>query len=136
MEACTFDAMQMAPNGLPLIDVDKCTGCGDCVRACPKGIIELYPINQHLIVQCKSLLAGDEALATCDVACTGCGICAADAPEGLITMKNNLPVINQNLLQLETKIATLRCPTGAITWVEEQQFPEIFIQLKKEKVVQ
>ncbi len=136
VEACTFDAMQMAPNGLPLIDVDKCTGCGDCVRACPKGIIELYPINQHLIVQCKSLLAGDEALATCDVACTGCGICAADAPEGLITMKNNLPVVNQNLLQLETKIATLRCPTGAITWVEEQQFPEIFLKIKHQKVTQ
>jgi len=131
--SCTFDAMFMAPNGLPMIDVEKCTGCGDCVRACPKGIIELYPISQHLIVQCKSLLAGDDALAVCEVACTGCGICAADAPEGLITMQHHLPIVHQDRLSLETELATLRCPTGAITWVEGQQFPELFYQLKTAK---
>ena len=130
VEACTFDAMFMAPNGLPMIDVEKCTGCGDCVRACPKGIIELLPISQHIVVQCKSLLAGDEALAVCDVACTGCGICAADAPEGLIEMKNNLPVVNSEKLNLESKLAVMRCPTGAITWIEGQQFPDIFYRIK------
>ncbi len=122
--ACTFDAIHMGSTGLPIVDAEKCTACGDCVEICPKGLFELMPINRHLVVQCKSLLEGDHALAVCDVACTGCGLCAADAPEGLITMQNNLPVINAEKLNEETEIATLRCPTKAIIWLEEQQFPE------------
>ena len=61
-------------------------------------------------------------LTDCRVACTGCGICAADAPEGLITMENNLPVIHPDKVDLQTELATLRCPTGAIQWVEGGQF--------------
>ncbi len=124
--ACTFDAITMASNGLPIVHFDKCTACGDCLIACPKDLFELQPASQHLIVQCKSLLAGDQATEFCKVACTGCGICAADAPEGLITMENNLPVIHLEKLELQTDIATLRCPTGAIVWIEDQQFKTIY----------
>ncbi len=119
---CTFDAIHMGPTGLPVVDVEKCTACGDCVEICPKGLFELMPITRHLLVQCKSLLEGDKALEVCQVACTGCGRCAADAPQGLIRMENNLPMINTDLLQMETEIAVLRCPTGAIIWLEGQQF--------------
>ncbi len=125
---CDFDAIKMSPTGLPFVNATKCTACGDCVEVCPKNLFELIPLNQHLIVQCKSVLEGDEILGLCEAACTACTRCAADAPEGLIEMKNNLPVINPEKLKLETDIATLRCPTGAITWVEEQQF-----KLKKEE---
>ena len=90
----------------------------------------LMPVNRHLVVQCKSALEGDEILEMCSVACTACSRCAADAPENLITMKNNLPVVNPELLDKETEIATLRCPTGAITWINEQQFAPV----QKEKV--
>lgn len=123
-EVCDFDAISMLPTGLPFVNASKCTSCGDCVDICPKDLFELIPINRHLIVQCKSVLEGDEILEMCQVACTACTRCAADAPEGLITMKNNLPVINNDLLEKETDIATMRCPTGAITWIEEQQFAE------------
>lgn len=124
--ACTFDAIAMSATGLPVVDLEKCTACGDCVKACPKGLFEIQPVSHHLVVQCKSILEGDEALALCKVACTGCGICAADAPEGLITMRNNLPVINDEFVDLQTEIATLRCPTGAIRWIEDQQFQDLF----------
>lgn len=123
--ACTFGAISMGPFGLPIVDYEKCTACNDCVEICPKGLFELMPINRHLVVQCKSLLEGDAALDLCQVACTGCGRCAADAPEGLISMVNNLPVINPDFANKETEIATLRCPTNAIIWLEGQQFPEI-----------
>jgi len=123
--ACTFDALRMAENGLPVVDFDLCTGCGDCVTACPKDLFEMYPVRRQLLVQCKSLLEGDQALEVCRVACTGCGICVSDAPDRLMRMENTLPVIDASQTNLETPIATYRCPTSAIAWVERQQFPEL-----------
>jgi RnfABCDGE-type electron transport complex B subunit len=129
-EVCDFDAIKMMPNGLPFVNATKCTACGDCVDICPKDLFELMPVNRHLVVQCKSALEGDEILEMCEAACTACSRCAADAPENLITMKNNLPVVNPEMLDKETEIATLRCPTGAIVWIEEQQFKPVV----KEKI--
>lgn len=119
-DVCDFDAITMAKTGLPMVDVEKCTACGDCVEICPKGLFEIMPVSRHLLVQCKSQLMGDSATALCKVACTGCGICAADAPEGLIEIRNGLAVVNPEKWQLETDIATFRCPTGAIVWIEEK----------------
>ena len=131
--SCTFDALQMAPNGLPVVDVDLCTACGDCVRACPKGLFQILPVAQHLLVQCRSLLEGDAAEALCKVACTGCTKCAADAPDGLITMENTLPVIHPELLEMQSPDVIRRCPTRAIVWIEEQQFEDLHAQMRWKK---
>lgn len=127
MDVCTFDAITMGPTGLPVVDVDKCTSCGDCVTICPKSLFVIVPLEQHLVVQCKSELEGDGILETCKVACTACGKCVADAPQGLLKMKNNLPVLNGELLHLQSPNATLRCPTGAIVWLEGQQFRDAML---------
>lgn len=121
-DVCDFDAIRMSPTGLPVVDADKCTACGDCVDICPKDLFELLPIEHKLLVQCKSELEGDEILDLCKVACTACGRCVADAPQGLLKMKKNLPVMNPELEQLQTPEATQRCPTGAIVWVDGNQF--------------
>ncbi len=122
--ACDFDAIVMNEHGLPVVDVELCTACGDCVDACPLGLFTILPLDNHLLVQCKSLLEGDAATEVCSVACNACGRCAADAPAGLIAMKNGLAVIDHGKAELETKNATARCPTGAIVWVEGAQFRE------------
>lgn len=119
--ACDFDAIHMNSNNIPVVDIYKCVACNDCVEICPKGLFVLMPVSRKLIVQCKSLLEGDEALARCSVACNACGRCAADAMPGVITMKNNLPVINYELNELTAPQATARCPTGAIVWLEEEK---------------
>ena len=121
---CDFDAIIMSPTGLPIVDAEKCTACGDCVEICPKDILVLKPLKQHLLVQCKSELEGDSMLEMCKVACTACGKCVADAPQGLLKMRKNLPEINPELLNLETPDTVKRCPTGAITWIEGQQFAQ------------
>ncbi len=121
---CDFDAIYMNDAALPVVIPDKCTACGDCVEACPLDLFVIMPLEQKLIVQCKNLVDGDEAEEACKVACTACGRCAADAAPGLIEMVNGLAVIDYSKNELASPDAIARCPTGAIVWVEGQQFAD------------
>lgn len=124
VRACTFDAMRMNPFRLPVVDVDKCTACGDCVVACPRELIDLMPLAHKLIVQCRAPLAAEAARRLCSAACDACERCAADAAPGLIRMRDNLPVVDYAAGGPAAPAATFRCPTGAIRWVEREQFIE------------
>lgn len=120
--SCGFDAISMGPTGLPVVDVAKCTACGDCVEACPLGLFTLLPLDAHLVVQCRSLLEGDAATGVCAVACNACGRCVADAAPGLIRIERGLAVIDYARIETVDAAAVARCPTGAIAWVEGAQF--------------
>jgi Na+-translocating ferredoxin:NAD+ oxidoreductase RNF subunit RnfB len=120
--ACTFDAIYMNEVGLPVVVPDKCTACGDCVKACPKDLFVVMPMAQRLLVQCKSLLEGEPAERVCRVACNACGKCVMDAAPGLIEIKSGLAVIDYTRNELAGPEATRRCPTGAIVWLEGAQF--------------
>jgi Na+-translocating ferredoxin:NAD+ oxidoreductase subunit B len=121
--SCTFDAITMNAQLLPVVDPDKCTACDDCVVACPLDLFVIMPLEHHLIVQCRNLLDGDAATDVCAVACNACGRCVLDAPAGLIEMRAGLAVIDYERVELENPAATARCPTGAIAWLEGAQFP-------------
>ena len=118
---CDFDAIRMNAHALPVVDEAQCTACGDCVEACPKDLFSIHPVSHRLWVACRSLEAGDELLADCEVACTACGRCAMDAP-GLITMTNNLPVVDYTRNHA-TQVPIQRCPTGAIVWLDPKSGP-------------
>jgi H+/Na+-translocating ferredoxin:NAD+ oxidoreductase subunit B len=122
VRSCTFDAMRMNEYGIPVIDVEKCTACGDCVEACPKDLLSIMPMDRHLLVQCRNLIAGDDALAECSVACTACGKCVMDAASGLISVASGVAVVNYTLNDLADAHAIDRCPTGAIVWLTGAQF--------------
>ncbi|MEX2284878.1 MAG: (Fe-S)-binding protein, partial [Gemmatimonadota bacterium] len=120
--SCTFGAIRMNANDLPVVDPELCTACNDCVEACPLNLFTLLPLEHKLLVQCRSLLEGEAATALCSVACNACGKCAVDASAGLIAMVSGLPVIDYTRIELATIDAIARCPTGAIAWVEGMQF--------------
>jgi electron transport complex protein RnfB len=121
---CDYDAIYMNAQGLPVVLPDKCTACGDCVEACPRDLFVVMPMDHKLLVQCKSLLEGDEAEALCKVACNGCGLCATDAAPELIHIIDGLAVVDYKLNDQANIKAIKRCPTGAIKWVEGQQFQQ------------
>ncbi len=42
IEVCPFDAISLNESyGIPVIDYDKCTGCGLCSKSCDYGIIKI-----------------------------------------------------------------------------------------------
>jgi Na+-translocating ferredoxin:NAD+ oxidoreductase RNF subunit RnfB len=120
--SCDFGAITMLPNGLPQVALALCTACGDCVDACPKGLFQIVPLDQKLLVQCRSLIEGDEALEACRVACTTCGKCVLDAAPGVVSIESGVAVVNYEKNMLADPSATRRCPTGAIVWLEGAQF--------------
>ncbi|MEO9477612.1 MAG: RnfABCDGE type electron transport complex subunit B [Cyclobacteriaceae bacterium] len=127
---CDFDAISMNEHSLPVVDLDKCTACGDCVEVCPKDLFSLQPISRRLWVNCRSLEAGDSVLDDCEVGCTACAKCSVDAPVNVIEMVNNLPVINYSENhQIRKPIE--RCATGAIVWFEEDGTPSRGKEAKK-----
>ncbi len=122
---CDFAAIAMGDTGLPVVDPAKCTACGDCVEACPKELFTLLPVDYHLLVQCKNLLGGDEALEQCKVACTACGKCVQDAAPGLISVASGVAVVDYGLNAQTDRHAVERCPTGAIIWLSGAQFARV-----------
>ncbi|MBT8764036.1 FAD-dependent oxidoreductase [Desulfohalobiaceae bacterium Ax17] len=62
---CRFEAISMGENGVPVIDQEKCTGCGKCVRTCPQNVLELTSALSMLF----RFNRGDDCLAPCQQAC-------------------------------------------------------------------
>ena len=94
VDSCEYDAMTMV-DGLPRIDYDNCVGCGACVRACPRNILEQIPfkVEQMLVVGCANHDPGRAVREVCKVGCIGCGLCARKQPD-VIHMENNLAIID------------------------------------------
>lgn len=124
VDVCNFDAIYIDEvTGLPVVDQDKCTACGACVKACPKFIIELRkkgPKGKRIFVSCVNKDKGGVAKKSCSVACIGCGKCVKTCPHDAITLENNLAYIDFNKCKLCRKCVEV-CPTNAI-W--EVHFPE------------
>ncbi len=123
--ACPFGAISMGTDGLPGVDDALCTGCGLCVKACPKVILELHPASQSVLVFCRSHDNPKVSRATCKNACLGCGICVrAIGTSGAIEMQDNLAVIrNAAAITAEFLPGLAKCPTHAIGSIGASQPP-------------
>ncbi len=121
-DVCDLDAIYMNSFDIPVVIPDRCTACNDCVEACPIDLFTIMPLDHKLLVQCMSLLEGEEAEALCSVACNACGRCVVDAASGVVEMVNGLAVVDYSKNDLARPEAIARCPTGAIVWLEGAQF--------------
>jgi electron transport complex protein RnfB len=98
---------------LPIIDSDKCTACGICVKECPRQVLELIPRSQLIYLACKTLDKGKTVKNVCKVGCIGCTLCVKVCPyEGAIEMDGNLPKINFEKCT-SCGICYNKCPTNS-----------------------
>ena len=115
--ACQFDAIHMnVETGLPEVDEERCTACGACTKACPRGIIELRkkgPKSRRVFVSCVNKDKGPAAMKACKAACIGCGKCARECKFEAITVEGNVAYIDADKCRLCKKCVEA-CPTKAI----------------------
>ena len=117
VDVCNFGAIKVNPvTGIAEIDPEKCTACGACVKACPKGIIELrkkWPKNRAVYVSCVSKDKGAVTMKACKAGCIACGKCVKVCAFDAIKVENGVAYIDSQKCKLCRKCVN-ECPTGAI----------------------
>lgn len=113
VDVCEFDAIYMGDDNLPHVIDEKCVGCGACVEACPKGIIELVPEDQNIIVACISNDAGKVVREVCKTGCIACRICEKNCPYNAIYVENNVAIVDYEKCT-SCGICVAKCPTKVI----------------------
>ena len=95
MARCAFGAISLA-DGIAHVDADKCTGCGMCEEACPRGIIHLLPRDKTIVVTCRNKAIGKLARLQCKTACVGCRRCERNCPSDAIHVVDGVAVIDES----------------------------------------
>lgn len=126
---CAFQAMVMNENGLPVIMEERCTACGQCVKACPRGIIQLTGEAYGVHIRCRSFAKGKEVRETCQVGCIGCRRCVKECPVQAIYVENNLAYIDYEKCIVCGKCSHV-CPMKTIV-VQEGKPPLQELELKE-----
>jgi electron transport complex protein RnfB len=113
--ACLFDAITVDEFGMRCVDKEKCTGCGACVKACPRKIPLLIPEKFCVFVRCSSKDKGPTAKVLCGSghSCIGCGLCSKKCPTQAITVASNLARIEYAKC-INCGQCAIVCPTKAI----------------------
>lgn len=131
-KACKFDAISVDDNGMRHVDISKCVGCGACVKACPRSIIMLVPINKHVSIKCSSKAKNPLAKQLCGTErpCIGCGLCSRKCPVQAITITNNLARIDYGKC-IDCGLCATVCPTKAIEDLKAGQHKKAEIEPEK-----
>lgn len=112
-KVCPFDAIDMSPDRLPVVDEEKCTGCRQCEINCPRFTIRVIPAKQKVHIRCNSIDKGALTKKNCDVGCIACNKCVKTCPIGAITMVDNLARIDPKICDGCQQCVSV-CPSDTI----------------------
>lgn len=97
VRACPFGAIAMDARGLPVIDLDLCTGCEVCTHECPRGKIGLLvmgPAEAPIVVRCNAHDKVKDRKAYCGSCCIACRKCEKVCPNDAIHVVDMLAIVD------------------------------------------
>ncbi len=112
VKVCQFDAIHVI-DGVAIVDKEKCTSCGLCVKECPNHLIELIPYNSGHFVRCNSNDKGKNVKSACSIGCIGCMMCTKVCESDAIHVENNLAYIDYSKC-IDCGKCAEKCPTKVI----------------------
>jgi len=119
VQVCKFDAISMdTENGLPVVDLAKCTGCRMCITECPQALIKpVITVQKGAMVLCsnRSSKVGPKI---CKVACIKCNLCVKNCPQQCIDLGTNLPVVDYSKCN-SCGACVEKCPTKILKIAEK-----------------
>lgn len=119
VSVCRFDALKMGPDGLPIVDYSKCTGCGMCKEECPQRLFTVLPRDQKGAIPLCSNRNPVKAnvLKNCKIGCIKCEACVRACQQLAITMQNGIPVVDYTKCT-SCNACVEKCPTKVFTLLE------------------
>lgn len=112
VSACKYDAIKLE-NGIASVVRERCTGCGECAKICPKKIIDMIPEHAIYAVGCSSQEKGAITKKECSTGCLGCKICVKVCEVGAISVNNNVAVIDYDKCT-GCGLCAQKCPVNII----------------------
>jgi 4Fe-4S ferredoxin len=69
------------------INMENCTGCNNCVVACPVGALELFTVDSHQKDKIYKVKDGKSVVLDFKAElCAGCGVCVEACPHDVIRL--------------------------------------------------
>jgi electron transport complex protein RnfB len=106
--ACPFDAIHMKDN-MPVIDPEACTGCGVCVKTCPKQVLQLLPKDAVAYVPCSNHDTGKAVTNVCKAGCVHCMACTRKAKDVVNMVKDRIEIDYDKLDEEMAKAGVWAC---------------------------
>lgn len=116
VSVCKFGAISVQ-NGVAVVDENKCTACGQCIKVCPKHIIGFVPKKAKLRVDCRNPETGKCVNSYCSNGCIGCKICEKNCPFDAIHVEHNYAIIDYDKCK-NCGICASKCPRKVIKKIQ------------------
>ncbi len=112
IKVCKFNAISIV-DGIAFIDETKCEACGQCLKACPKGVIAFVPVSNKVWVPCNNTEKGADTNKYCKSGCIGCRICEKTCPVEAVKVIDNHAVIDYSKC-ISCGLCADKCPKKLI----------------------
>lgn len=116
MAVCDYGAISIC-NGVARVDPHKCKACKKCLNTCPKGLIEMLPLEvTEAAVLCKNHDKGGNTRKECTAGCIGCMKCVKACPQEAIAIDRFCAKVDYSKC-IGCGECVSQCPVGAINLV-------------------